>query len=164
MGIQALIDTLEEMNEQHSTMLELGKRKKKAIIVNNIDELTAIMCRENRFVEVIKEFEVKREQVIREFLFEKGIKSDLKLSITELTRLVFNPNDKVRLQESQKKLANTLIELKRVNQLNQDLIKQAISFVEYSMNLMLPDEQDVIYQNPMNAYSMKRQSFFNTRA
>lgn len=151
MAIQQLIAQLEEMNEQHLSMLELGERKKQAIIQDEVEELMRIVSQEQKFVEMIQTQELKRQDIVQIFLRDKGIKSKLQLTITELSRLVFNPDEKHQLLAAQAKLTKTLQALKTMNQLNQDLIQRSLRYIDYSINLLLPEEQDVVYQNPMKA-------------
>ncbi|OPA75663.1 flagellar biosynthesis protein FlgN [Paenibacillus selenitireducens] len=165
MAIQALIDTLEEMNAQHTLMLELGERKKQAIIQNDVDELTRIVNKETKFVKHIEELDQVRQQAVYEFLHEKGIKSNLNLNITELLRMVFHPEEKRRLMDVQQKFTQTLTELKHLNTLNQQMIEQSLTIVNYSLDLVTGGPEDeVIYQHPGHpGYSPKRKGMFDSR-
>lgn len=56
--------------------------------------------------------------------------------------------------------------MKSVNNFNQELIEQSLSFINYTVDLVLgAPEDDVIYQNPnQQTYGTKRLSVFDTKA
>lgn len=165
MAIKTLIDTLERMNELHETMLELSERKKQAIIDNEVEEMTRIINKESKFIKQIEELDAVRQQAVYAFLKEKGIKSNLNLTITELLRLVFHPAEKQSLSEVQHKLADTVHRLKQVNELNQELIRQSLSMVNFSLDLMVGGPEDeVTYQHPgQQHYAAARSGLFDSK-
>lgn len=97
----------------------------------------------------ITSLEEERVAACQAFLREKGIKSALNLNITELARLVFDPEKKAALQQAQSALSMTLEKLKRVNDLNQQLLAQSLTFIDYSLNLFGGGpEYEATYQHP----------------
>ncbi|GIO42023.1 flagellar protein FlgN [Paenibacillus apis] len=166
MAIWQLIDSLNELNEAHQNMLTLGEAKRTAIVANDIDTLIGIMNQESRLVKKISALDEQRLAACQVFLQEKGIKSLLNLNLTELTRLVFDPEEKVALKQAQSGLSWTLEELKRINDLNQQLIEQSLAFVDYSLNLLGNNgEQEATYQNPASKNATQQKTgFFDARA
>lgn len=114
----------------------------------------------------IEQLDERRLQAAYEFLQERGIKSKLNLNITELSRLVFDVEDKQRLLHIQKNLADTLEELKNLNELNQQLIQQALSYIDFSIESMsYYAESEAVYQRPADkSTSSVRAGLFDTRA
>ncbi len=133
---------------------------------NNVDALTKVMTKEARLIKKSSELDEEREQAAADFLKEKGIRSKLNLTITEMTRLVFDLTEKQDLQLAQRQLSDTLIELKHLNSINKDLLEQSLTFIDYSLNLFMSEpEDDMVYRNPMEtAPAQKPRSFFDTRA
>lgn len=166
MSVEALIDALERLDAEHRAMLQWAEAKRSAIVDNNVDELVSIMTHESRVLKRIEQLEEERVEVCQAFLREKGIKSRLNLTITELSRLVFDPGEKQRLADMQHKLNDTLNELKRVNDLNQKLIEQSLAFLDYSLDLLVgPPEDDATYRHPGERSSgTNRPGLFDTRA
>ncbi|GIP51598.1 flagellar protein FlgN [Paenibacillus vini] len=166
MAIQQLIDSLNELNEAHLSMLKWGESKKEAIMANDIETLISIMNQESKLMKQISALEEKRLAACQAFLQEKGIKSMLQLNITELTRLVFDPAEKEALKNMQSALSWTLHELKRLNDLNQKLIEQSLAFVNYSVELLgAPPEQEATYKPPTDKPSgFKGPGYFDARA
>ena len=91
MAIQELIDTLILLDEYHHDILKISMTKKSAIIENDVEKLIEIINQESRVLKQIEKLEVERICACETFLQEKGIKSQLELTVTELTRLVFDP-------------------------------------------------------------------------
>lgn len=166
MSVQQVADVLRRMDELYRTLIELGFEKQKAVMANDVAGLTQIMTKETRAIKQAAEMDEMREESVSRFLKEKGIRSQLNLTITEMTRLVFDTLEKQMLLEAQGQLSTTLQELKRLNAINKELIEQSLTFIDYSLNLLtsLP-EDEMTYRDPSKQQSMqKSRSYFDTRA
>lgn len=166
MPLDRLIDVLEQLREAHEQLIALGTQKKEALISNKVDQLIQVMNQESKMSRHIEQLDERRLQAAYEFLQERGIKSKLNLNITELSRLVFDVEDKQRLLHIQKNLADTLVELKKLNELNQQLIQQALSYIDFSIESMsYYAESEAVYQRPADkSTSTVRAGLFDTRA
>lgn len=134
--IEALISSLDDLSEQYDVLLDIMQQKKAAIIANNYDDLVQVLSRESKLVKGIQSREEQIQTSAQQFLQSKGIKSRLELTITDILRLVFDPEEKQRLSSSQQRIGGQLEKLKRTNELNQELIGQSLQFIEFSLNLM----------------------------
>lgn len=166
MTIQPLVHALQVLNELHLEMIEVAVQKKQAIIEGNVEQLVQIMNQESRMLKRIELAEGKRIELCNEFLKSKGIKTALNLTITELIRLVFDPEEKSKLQQAQQQLSSSLTEIKELNHLNQQLIQQSLSFLEFSMELYGGrQDQEATYQHPSDkSAGVQRSGLFDTRA
>ncbi|ANY74062.1 flagellar protein FlgN [Paenibacillus ihbetae] len=166
MSARSIIDYMKRQDELHRQLIEAGNDKKQAIIANDVERLAAVMNRENRLLKQVAETEALRQGAAEEFLREKGIRSQLQLTVTEMTRLVFNPEEKTELLDVQRQLMDRLTELKELNQINRELIEQSLAFIDYSLNLLVSrPEDDMLYQNPNQPSTAgKGRSMFDTRA
>ncbi|QWU15873.1 FlgN protein [Paenibacillus sophorae] len=165
MGLTALIEFLERLDETHLQMLDLAAAKKQAIMDNKVEGLIEILNRESKLVKLVGQLEEQRAQAAYDFLQGVGIRSNLNLNLTELSRLVFDPEDKARLLHIQGQLADTLDRLKKANELNQKLIEQSLAFIDYSLDLLVGrPNQDITYQHPANRDNVaRRPGFFDAR-
>lgn len=166
MSVQQVADVLRRMDELYRTLIELGVEKQKTVMANDVTALTQIMTKETRMLKQAVEMEGMREESVSRFLKEKGIRSQLNLTITEMTRLVFDTEEKQMLLDVQGQLSTTLKELKRLNAINKELIEQSLTFIDYSLNLLtsLP-EDEMMYSDPTKQQStQKSRSYFDTRA
>lgn len=166
MPLRRLMNVLEELRESHQQLISLGEQKKEALISNRVDRLISVMNQESKLSRHIEQLDEQRTQAAYAFLQERGIKSKLNLNITELSRLVFDLEDKQRLIQIQKHLADTLQELKKLNELNQQLIQQALSYIDFSIESMsYYAESEATYQRPADKnVSAVRAGLFDTRA
>ncbi|AIQ14819.1 flagellar protein FlgN [Paenibacillus durus] len=166
MALQNLIDSLESLNELGEKLLQLSEHKKQAILSNDFDELTRTTMGESVLLKAINKQEAVRQEMAHAFMREKGIKSHLDLTISEISRLVFEPEEKARLLNAQKMLVSTLRELKRANDLNQNLVSQSLSFIDFSLNLLIGEEEST-YTRPDQSQTVrtpKRNGIFDARA
>ncbi|WP_068783811.1 flagellar protein FlgN [Paenibacillus phocaensis] len=166
MSVQQVTDVLQRMDELYRTLIELGLEKQKAVMDNDVAGLTQVMTKETRVLKQAAEMDDRRVEAVSQFLKEKGIRSQLNLTITEMTRLVFDPQEKQMLLETQSRLSSTLHELKRLNAINKELVEQSLTFIDYSLNLLtsLP-EDEMTYSDPSKQQpTPQKRSYFDTRA
>ena len=150
MSVQLLIESLTQMDALQAELLQVTLQKKQMILDRNYDELVRTLSRESKLLKMIEEQEKQLFSSAQTFLQSKGIKSQLELTITEILRLVFDPEEKRMLDETRKRLQDRLREIKRVNELNQQLINQSLSFIDFSLNLMIGGEdEETTYSPPM---------------
>lgn len=166
MGIERIIEVLEKLDVEHQKLIETGQLKKKSIIANEMEKIITFVNMESKIVKRVEELEAERLISVNLFLKEKGIKSNLILNLNELSRLVFVLEDKARLQKVQLQLNTTLNKLKELNDINQQLIQQAISFIDFSVDLLkIYPEQEAFYQHPSDKnHGINRPGVFDTRA
>lgn len=94
MLIEPIIGVLRQLEASHVEMLELGEMKQQAIISNKVDVLIQLTHHESKLVKRIEQIEAERLEQVHRFLEGRGIKSRLNLTISELSRLVFDPEEK----------------------------------------------------------------------
>lgn len=166
MALTTLIDLLERLDEIHLQMLDLAASKKQAIMENKVESLIQILNKESKYMKAIEQLEREREQAIYAFLQQAGIRSNLQLNLTELSRLVFDLDDKQKLLHIQKKFAATLQALKEANSLNQQLIQQSLSYIDFSIESMsYYSETEATYHHPAERPGgVQRSGLFDTRA
>ncbi|MFB5674716.1 flagellar protein FlgN [Paenibacillus terreus] len=166
MSLQLVIAAMEQLIELHEELISVGHNKKQAIIDNDISALSRTLAQETRLLKKVSEAEERRIEGLNGFLREKGIRSQLKLNITEMTRLVFDPEEKQRLISVQERLSKVLHTLKELNSVNKELVEQSLAFIDYSLNLLVEKPEDnMLYQHPVKQRNdSPSRSFFDTRA
>lgn len=155
-----------QLDHTHRELLDVGEEKKQAVIKNNVNELIPLMVRESKLLKIVEAQESQRLEAVQQVLRERGIKSRLHLNVGELSRLVFDPEEKMALANVQTQLAATLQSLKRQNELNKQLIEQALTYIEYSINLFsYQNDEETVYHHPSEQgnHRMPKSGFFDTR-
>lgn len=166
MSVQGLIETLEQLSERYTALYDIAEDKKQAIISNDYDALVKVLSGESKLLKMIEAEEQQLQDSAQTFLQSKGIKSRLELTITDILRLVFDPEEKQRLTTSQRKLNEQLTRLKHANELNQDLIAQSLNFIDFSLNVMIGGmDEEATYSPPQSSERKSTtRSNFDTRA
>ncbi|MCG7384091.1 flagellar protein FlgN [Paenibacillus sp. ACRRY] len=166
MSENQIISTLDELKSTYADLLENSLSKKQCIISKEYGELITAMNLESRLVKKAEKQEQALSESIQYFLREKGIQSKLKLTVTETMRLVFDPSIKAILDEKRSQLEHKIHELGRVNALNQELIQQSLTFIDFSLNLVTNDMDDVstYSSSPDREKRTQQRNMFDTRA
>jgi flagellar biosynthesis/type III secretory pathway chaperone len=164
--IKPLLETLNKLTEIHHELLVLAKEKTPVLVHNKIDKLNAIMHKENKLIKHVEELDQLRVQTTGEYLISRGYNPDPRISVNDLIKIIFKAEDKKALGEVQKGLFSIIMELRKVNEVNQKLTEQSLAFINYSMDLFVrTPEQDAFYQNPHQpTNSAVRNGLFDTRA
>lgn len=166
MSVDAFIQVMEKLHTVYNEMLGIADLKRQAIIDNRVEDLVQIMNRESKGMKLIEQLEAQRQDFVSAFLRERGVKAQLELTMTELSRLVFDQTDKSRLLDIQSRLSDTLNKLKIKNELNQQLILQSLEFIDLSLDLLTGrPAQEATYHPPSQRSSTTgRPGLFDTRA
>lgn len=165
MTIQMVIRSLEKLNDIHEELLMLGKEKMQVLIHNQVDQLTKLTNRESRLMKQVVEQEQIWLEATAKFLQEKGLQPNPSLTMSELIKLVFRAEEKMALQEAQRKLMDTIQKLKEMNSLNQQMLEQSLSFIDYTLDLLAGDSEELMYHNPADQKRVnKNVRIFDTKA
>ncbi|WP_219834403.1 flagellar protein FlgN [Paenibacillus sp. R14(2021)] len=165
MIVETIIATLEEQADIYVQLLALAREKTPYLVGNKVDQLNATMQKERKLLKRAEELEQQRMRLSGQYFSSLGMLRYKGGKITEMIRTVTSPQEKLRLTELHAVLRDSLEELQKVNQLNQQLIEQSLKFIDYSIDLMVEDpSNDVTYQHPQSAgYQSSRSSAFDTR-
>ena len=149
MEIGAIVDQLNILDGYYKELIEVANRKTRIIIENDIDQLMRCTQTEKSLMKQITDAENQLLEHSYAFIQSKGIRSQLKLTVTELSKLVFDPDQRQRLRAAQVQLDATLRQMKELNDHNQQLLDQSLQFVNFRLDLMIeyPDE-GVVYKRP----------------
>jgi flagellar biosynthesis/type III secretory pathway chaperone len=166
MAIQELLLTMDKLNEIHLVMLELAELKTTVLVQNQVEKLNQIVNKETSLMKRITELDHQRIEDISRFLIHKGYRANANITVEDLVKLLFKAEEKQALKQSQKILLGTLDKLKDLNLLNQQLIKQSLAFVDYSIDLLSHvSDADIVYHHPNDrGYSGNKSAMFDAKA
>ncbi|MEC1770240.1 flagellar protein FlgN [Schinkia azotoformans] len=164
MSAEPLIQTLGKMLLLHKSLNQLAKQKTDIIKAGDTDALNDLLKEEKKHIQAIQRFEADRQKASEEFLakFEQSDKS-----ITTLTEYIdfANPMEKQKLNQLKSELQTQIKALKDQNELNQQLIKQSLQFVNLSLDLLMPEIDTYNYERPGQAHPFNEgRSIFNSKA
>ena len=165
MSAAPIIHVLELMIEVHDSLTELAESKKHALIDNKVDQLMAIVNKESKLMKQLTGLLQEQQDTVRRFFQAKGLQLTRQITVTELIKLIPEPSEKQALVHKQTLLNEKIQILKAHNELNQQLIEQSLAFINYSYDLLMGPEEDVIYQHPNQQHAAnKRNGYFDTKA
>lgn len=118
----------------------LALLKKDALIQNNLQELDAVTLQEEQLLLQLSVIEEKRLTLIAQVSETIG-RDAVKLTLAELTQIY------PELSSVYTELENIIEELRKVHNINTQLIDQALKTVNFTVNMLAPDDTN-IYKNP----------------
>jgi len=121
------METIKQLNEAHEALLALAREKTEVLIRNDMPRLS----------EIVKEEPALAKRIIR--LEEERIATMGAVSMTEW--LAGPPGHTDVLRD----LVRTLGELKRVNELNAELLTQSLHYLDWHLQLLIPEADDFTY-------------------
>jgi flagellar biosynthesis/type III secretory pathway chaperone len=155
-----LIELLEKHVKLHKGLLELAKKKTEVLKKGDMEALSGIMKEEQKYIAAINQIERERIQVVEAMISgEEERTLTACISRTEGT-------ERTMLEKLRDELSAVISELKNINLLNQQLIQQSLQFVNMTLDMIMPQPQDINYGTPNktpNPYEGGR-SLFDSKA
>ncbi|CAM3693098.1 flagellar protein FlgN [Cohnella lubricantis] len=150
MTVNRIIETLRSQAGLYEQLLAAEREKTEALIHNKVDQLNAIVQKERKLAKQAEELEQLRIEETQGFFAAQGLHGFVG-QMSDLARAVHNPDDKGAILSLQDRLSELLGELKRTNEQNQLLTRQALDFIRFSVDLMVENPNEgLVYEHPMN--------------
>lgn len=161
-----IIELLEQLQEVHSALLDIGRQKQQAIIQNHIQELTKWTAQESRLQQQAADLDSQREAVTSAILENYGLPANTRMSVIHLAKISSKADEKQALLDARQRLLTTVQQLKEQNDLNRQLAEQSLQFIAYSLDLMSagPEDDAVYHQQGRPSRQGYSRRFFDTRA
>ncbi|MFZ7944679.1 flagellar protein FlgN [Neobacillus sp. 19] len=122
-----LTEVLQVLANLHETLLETAKKKQQILISGEINPLLTVLAEESKLIKKIQEADRERTAL-----------SGNHVSLSELIEQERDGTVKEEWSALNAHLRSLLAEIERVNQTNQQLIEQSLTFTNYMMEQMLP--------------------------
>jgi flagellar biosynthesis/type III secretory pathway chaperone len=131
---RTLTDTLKKEINYYKDLLDISVAKRKIIVENKVSELDNMLKLEHNMIFDIGQLEKSREDIVKKICFSLGLNPE-KVTLAELA-LHANDHDKKELAQLQRQLTEKLSGIKDTNDLNGELIKQSLEYIDYSINVI----------------------------
>lgn len=141
---EKLIQTLEAMIDAHTHLLDLVKEKRAILIEGNTLRLQELIQRESSCVGEIQKLELDRKNFVQNYLNQMGL-TNSSPTLEELIKNENNPITKSTLNKISKQLRFLIQEITNINESNQQLIQTSLSYVEYSLGMLVPKVPNIGY-------------------
>ncbi|WP_400162648.1 flagellar protein FlgN [Brevibacillus sp. TJ4] len=160
-----LYELLDNLIQLHKALYTLATQKKEVLIKGQVDELVAITRQEQQLMKGITAAETARQQTVQELSGEKGF-SLQEGRLAELIKLTTSAEEKQRLTTYREELARVVEQLREANDVNQQLLKQSLSFVTMTLDLLtdVPEDDYLYGQSATDLHRQTSRTFFNKKA
>ncbi len=135
------MDILEQLVSEHDALLDLAKEKKTILIQNDMKRLSQIVKEEPVHLKRIEQLEQQRLERMGQ--------------VTMTEWLQDHPEDVASLR----RLLQTIGQLKRLNDLNAELLEQSLHYLDWHLQLLIPEADDFTY-----GQSALDRTYFNRNA
>ena len=134
--MENLIDVLNKEIKEYEGLLELSTEKTSIIASNNLENLQKITEDEQELVSRIANLDKKREEVTKDIanVLNKDVDT-LKLS-NLVNMLEKRPEEQAALSKAIDDIKTVVESVRRVNDRNAELIRNAMEMVEFELNLL----------------------------
>jgi flagellar biosynthesis/type III secretory pathway chaperone len=140
---QELCDVLADMLSAYQKMLELGLAKRAALIDSQINDIEGITKKEETLIIFITHSEKIRKAVLAKIADYYQVSQD-EINLAKIKELTDGKMDE-RFENLERDFHKTLSEIQSLNKTNNELIQQALSFVNYNINLLTQNVDDGNY-------------------
>jgi len=160
--INTLIVVLQQENRIYEELLKISKSKTNTVVEGKVSELESMVKLEQALVMQFGKLEKKREELIG------GLSGILKLkpeeiTVSELLKVTDSEQGK-KLKECQDNLADTVSELKDINDLNAKLIQNSLDYINFSVNILTSaGASDNKYGNTGAVSEPKKRNLFDVK-
>lgn len=143
---ESLIQTLAKMLKVHRELKQLSAEKTEILKKGDMNALNELLSKEQSHIAVITTLENEREQITATLLTERGVHIN-KPILADCLEFV-TADERAKLQALQKALLDELAIIKDQNELNQQMIRQSLQFVNLSIDMLRPQPESPNYSRP----------------
>ncbi len=124
---------LEEEITLFQELLKFEKIKNESIVKQDIEKIKELTTNEEEYIETVEKLEEERERLVITLFNEYNIKDEKKLN-NLLKVLPDNISIKKRLEDYKDELIKHIKDLKKINEINNKLLKESVEFFNYAVN------------------------------
>ncbi|WP_053218574.1 flagellar protein FlgN [Virgibacillus senegalensis] len=166
MSVQPIVESLQRMIKLHDSLLTLSKEKTESLKSGETDKLQSLMLQERKHVQAINQVEKQRQQEVEAWAIQAGLRPE-EATVSVILDHLEDEQEKIDLENRFLKLTNVLYDLKQQENLNQDLTRQSLQFIQMSIDMMDPSLKNMNYGNAkiqQQASQSSKRSLFDSKA
>ena len=130
-----LLTVLRQEKEGYDALLSLNEPKRKAIVKNQIDDLTKVTEKEEEISSVLKNLEKVRVRILKDMAVVLGQEGKV-LTVTAVIDLLSGqPDNQKALIDARDALVTSANDMRFMNEQNKILLEQALEMVEFDLTL-----------------------------
>ncbi len=163
--VAAIIEILNKELGYYSDLTALAKTKREVIVAGKVAELDKIVKLEQNMIFDIGQLEKKREDEVSRLCIRFGVNGQA-VTLSQLTQRLSKEERRV-MDVLQQRLKHVLAELKAANDLNGELIKQSLEYIDFSINMITSAGMSTssLYEemNGKEKTTAEKKRFFDTK-
>ena len=167
MELSTIFVTLDKLEKMHRSLYELAVKKTELVKSNQIEELDRILKTEQAHVAAIETLEQQRQVQVQQYLTSKGFSYNGTPTVAHLVEAAHGEPLLAELKLFRERLIEVIETLKEQNDLNQKLVFQSLQFVNLSLNMMRPQQQDQVNYSDkevLGQNTVGKKSYFDSQA
>ena len=167
MELSIILGTLEKLEKMHRSLYELALKKTDLVKSNQIEELDLILKTEQAHVAAIETLEQQRQVQVKQYLTEKAFSYTGTPTVAHLIEAAHGEPLQAELKVIRERLIEVVEQLKAQNDLNQKLVFQSLQFVNLSLNMMRPQQQEQVNYSDkevLGQNTVGKKSYFDSQA
>ncbi|MBO0997844.1 flagellar protein FlgN [Bacillus sp. SD075] len=162
MSARNIIGSLEKLIKLHKSFNQIAIRKTAILKANDTEAMTALLISEQKHIKAISQTDKERERAVEEYLAANGTvgKPPSIHTVTELT----GTEETEALEMLKAELLDEVAKLKERNGLNQQLIYQSLQFINVSLDILRPQNQNLNYGDSVRETAKIGRVMFDSKA
>ncbi|MFE3972664.1 MULTISPECIES: flagellar protein FlgN [unclassified Peribacillus] len=162
MSARNIIESLGKLIKLHKSFNQLAIRKTAILKASDTEAITALLIQEQKHIKAISQTDMEREGAVKEFLAVNGTVGK-KASIHAVTELT-GPVETEIIERLKAELIDEVTKLKERNGLNQQLIYQSLQFINVSLDMLRPQNQNLNYGDSVKKPVKSVMAMFDSKA
>ncbi|WP_066192263.1 MULTISPECIES: flagellar protein FlgN [Gracilibacillus] len=161
MPVQTIIKQLNKLIELHDSLIGISKQKTEIVKAGDTQSLQNLLIREQKHVQAINQIEERRIASVQAWAAAENMDPKT-VTVADIIEEHAQGVEKIQLEEVTVALASQLMELRRQEDLNKQLIQQSLQFIQLSLDMMQPSITNMNYGN--TTQSGPKRSVFDSKA
>lgn len=160
MSIDPLLSIMDKLEKMHNSLLKLSYHKTELIKVGDMAGLDQMLKDEQAHVAAISQLEQLRQKTVTDYLRAKGTARSGQATVADVMEVATDSKEKEKLQEVRKRLLLVIDQLKKQNDLNQQMVFQSLQFVNMTLDLLRPQPDQINYsKKEVRGRNIQKSSF-----
>jgi len=151
--IKELIQLIRREEEVLKRFLDLLQLQKQYLLANQIDQFQETIHQQGAILEEIRALEEKRIAKVGDMAARTGMKED-EITLTHLIEISLG-DVSTELKGLKKSLSHLVERIRRVNRINELLIKRSLNFIQQSIDWMI-DSSDITQVYDLNGRTTRQ--------
>ncbi len=167
MELPTILETLEKLEKMHRSLYEIALNKTNIVKSNDMAELDHVLKTEQAHVAAIETLEQQRQVQVKQYLINQGFSCTDTPTVAHLIEAAHGHPLLAELKLQRERLIEVVEMLKEQNELNQKLVFQSLQFVNMSLNMMRPPQQEQVNYSDKEVFGqneVSKKSYFDSQA